>query len=30
MDGNMTSAAQTLTERDIGVLVDYLAGLDAQ
>jgi len=29
MDGNMTSAAQTLTDKDIGVLVDYLAGLGA-
>jgi len=27
MDGNMTSAAQALTEKDIEVLVDYLGGL---
>jgi cytochrome c553 len=27
LDGNMTSAAQALTEKDIEVLVDYLAGL---
>ena len=27
MDGNMTSAAQALTDKDIEVLVDYLAGL---
>ena len=27
MDGNMTSAAQPLTDKDIDVLVDYLAGL---
>ncbi len=30
IDGNMTSAAQALTEKDIEVLVDYLAGLGAQ
>jgi cytochrome c553 len=30
LDGNMTSAAQALTEKDIDVLVDYLAGLGAQ
>lgn len=30
MDGNMTSAAQALSEKDIEVLVDYLAGLGAQ
>lgn len=29
MDGNMTSAAQALNEKDIEVLVDYLAGLGA-
>lgn len=27
LDGNMTSAAQVLTDKDIDVLVDYLAGL---
>jgi cytochrome c553 len=27
LDGNMTSAAQALTEKDIDVLVDYVAGL---
>jgi cytochrome c553 len=27
MDGNMTSAAQALNDRDIEVLADYLAGL---
>jgi cytochrome c553 len=27
LDGNMTSAAQALTDKDIEVLVDYLAGL---
>ena len=27
MDGNMTSAAQALSDKDIEVLVDYLAGL---
>jgi cytochrome c553 len=27
MDGNMTSAAQPLSEKDIDVLTDYLAGL---
>jgi cytochrome c553 len=30
MDGNMTSAAQALTDKDIDVLVDYLAGLAPQ
>lgn len=30
MDGNMTSAAQALSDRDIEVLVDYLAGLSPQ
>jgi len=30
MDGNMTSAAQVLTDKDIDVLVDYLAGLGAR
>ncbi len=30
IDGNMTSAAQALTDKDIEVLVDYLAGLVAQ
>lgn len=30
MDGNMTSAAQPLTDKDIAVLVDYLAGLGAK
>lgn len=29
LDGNMTSAAQALTDKDIEVLVDYLAGLGA-
>jgi len=29
LDGNMTSAAQALSEKDIEVLVDYLAGLGA-
>lgn len=29
LDGNMTSAAQVLTDKDIDVLVDYLAGLAA-
>ena len=28
IDGNMTSAAQPLSEKDIEVLADYLAGLD--
>ena len=28
IDGNMTSAAQALSENDIEVLVDYLAGLE--
>jgi cytochrome c553 len=30
MDGNMTSAAQALSDKDIEALVDYLAGLGAQ
>lgn len=30
MDGNMTSAAQALSDKDIDVLVDYLSGLGAQ
>jgi len=30
MDGNMTSVAQELTDKDIDVLVDYIAGLGAQ
>jgi cytochrome c553 len=30
MDGNMTSAAQALNDKDIEVLVDYLAGMGAQ
>jgi len=30
MDGNMTSAAQALNEKDIEVLADYLAGLNPQ
>jgi cytochrome c553 len=30
IDGNMTSAAQALSEKDIEVLVDYIAGLEAQ
>ena len=29
LDGNMTSAAQALTDRDIDVLVDYISGLGA-
>jgi cytochrome c553 len=29
IDGNMTMAAQALTEKDIAVLVDYVAGLGA-
>ena len=29
IDGNMTMAAQALTEKDIAVLVDYIAGLGA-
>jgi cytochrome c553 len=29
LDGNMTSAAQALTDKDIDVLVDYIAGLGA-
>jgi hypothetical protein len=27
--GNMTSAAQALTDKDIDVLVDYISGLGA-
>ena len=27
LDGNMTSAAQALTDKDIDVLVDYISGL---
>jgi len=27
IDGNMTMAAQALTDKDIDVLVDYVAGL---
>ena len=30
MDGNMTSAAQALTDKDVEVLADYLAGLSPQ
>jgi cytochrome c553 len=30
LDGNMTSAAQALTDRDIEVLVDFMAGLSAR
>ena len=30
LDGNMTSAAQALTDSDIDVLVDYIAGLAAR
>ena len=29
LDGNMTSAAQALMDKDIDVLVDYIAGLGA-
>jgi cytochrome c553 len=29
IDGNMTSAAQALSEKDIEVLVDYIAGIGA-
>jgi cytochrome c553 len=29
LDGNMTSAAQALSENDIDALVDYMAGLGA-
>jgi len=29
LDGNMTSAAQGLTDKDIDVLVDYISGLGA-
>ena len=30
LDGNMTSAAQALTDNDIDVLVDYISGLGAR
>ena len=30
LDGNMTSAAQSLTDKDVEILADYLAGLSAQ
>jgi cytochrome c553 len=30
IDGNMTSAAQALTDKDIDVLVDYMAGLGSR
>jgi len=30
LDGNMTSAAQALTDKDVESLADYLAGLSAQ
>ncbi len=30
MDGNMTAAAQPLSDKDIEILVDYLAGLGPQ
>jgi cytochrome c553 len=30
LDGNMTSAAQPLNDKDIEVLADYLAGLSPQ
>lgn len=30
MDGNMTSAAQALSDADIDILADYLSGLDAR
>jgi cytochrome c553 len=30
MDGNMTSAAKLLTDKDIDELVDYIAGLGEQ
>ena len=30
IDGNMTSAAQRLSEKDIGVLADFIAGSGAQ
>jgi cytochrome c553 len=30
IDGNMTAAAQPLSQKDIEVLADYLAGLDAR
>jgi cytochrome c553 len=30
LDGNMTSAAQALTDKDVEILADYLAGLSAQ
>ena len=29
LDGNMTSAAQPLSDKDIEVLADYLSGLNA-
>ena len=29
IDGNMTSAAQALSEKDIEVLADYIAGIGA-
>jgi cytochrome c553 len=30
LDGNMTSAAQALTDKDIEILIDYVAGLSPQ
>jgi cytochrome c553 len=30
LDGNMTSVAQPLSDRDIEILADYLAGLSPQ
>ena len=30
IDGNMTSAAQAVSEKDLEILADYLAGLDPQ
>ena len=30
LDGNMTSAAQPLNDKDIEILADYLAGLSPQ
>jgi cytochrome c553 len=30
LDGNMTSAAQGLSDKDIEILVDYAAGLSPQ
>ena len=30
LDGNMTSAAQALSDKDVEILADYLAGLSAQ